>query len=153
MQPKTNSVKSQTNLRRRLLASVTPERLHPNRKNDSTARVNHGAAGDFVRWQCCQSPARRFGSQETITDKTGAVVPDAALTVTNQATGEARAAKANAEGGFNFLTCCLARIVPPPQQRQEAAAYTQKDGIRRSQPPGAWSILYRNRPRLQWRLR
>ncbi len=80
---------------------------------------------------CAGSAARAqvlYGSiTGTITDKTGAVVPDAALTVTNQATGEARAAKANAEGGFNFLDVLPGAYSLSVAKTGSFAAYTQKD--------------------------
>src|SRR5580693_4910704 len=39
----------------------------------------------------------------TVTDKTGAVVPNAAITLTNQGTGEVRAEKVNGEGAYDIL--------------------------------------------------
>src|ERR1035437_4454048 len=38
----------------------------------------------------------------TVTDSTGATVPDAAVRVTNQTTGAARSMKTDASGEFNF---------------------------------------------------
>jgi hypothetical protein len=39
----------------------------------------------------------------TVTDKTGAVIPNVAVTITNQQTGEVRAAKANGTGSYTLL--------------------------------------------------
>ena len=39
----------------------------------------------------------------TVADKTGAVVPNVAVTITNQGTGEVRTEKANGDGSFNVL--------------------------------------------------
>jgi hypothetical protein len=39
----------------------------------------------------------------TVSDKTGAVVPNVPVTITNQATGEVRTAKAGGDGLYNFL--------------------------------------------------
>ncbi|MGB0066054.1 MAG: TonB-dependent receptor, partial [Terracidiphilus sp.] len=63
----------------------------------------------------------------TVSDKTGAVVPNAALTVTNQATGEVRAAKANDVGGFNFLDMLPGTYSLSVAKTGNFAAFTQKD--------------------------
>ena len=39
----------------------------------------------------------------TVTDKTGAVIPNATVTITNQGTGEVRTAKGNGVGEYSIL--------------------------------------------------
>jgi hypothetical protein len=63
----------------------------------------------------------------TVTDRSGAVVPNVPITVTNQGTGEIRTEKVNGSGGFNILDVLpgvYTLSIPPAGN---FAGFTQKD--------------------------
>jgi carboxypeptidase family protein len=62
----------------------------------------------------------------TITDKTGAVIPSAAVTLTDQATGQVRSATADAQGDYQ-LTNLLPGTYTLSLQQTGFAAFTEKD--------------------------
>jgi hypothetical protein len=82
------------------------------RKPGSNFSVNIGAIGTLMAaaflMLCLGSSVASaqilYGSiTGTVTDKSGAVVPDVTVTMTNQGTGEVRSATANGSGNYNIL--------------------------------------------------
>ena len=63
----------------------------------------------------------------TVTDKTGAVIPNAALTLTNQGTGEVRTAKGNGTGDYNILDVLPGTYTLSIAKMGNFAGFTQKD--------------------------
>jgi len=62
----------------------------------------------------------------TVTDKTGAVIPNAALSLTDQATGQVRSAAADAQGNYQ-LTNLLPGTYTLSVQQTGFAGFTEKD--------------------------
>ncbi len=63
----------------------------------------------------------------TVSDKTGAVVPNVPVTITNQATGEVRTEKANGDGSYNLLDVLPGTYSLSIAQAGNFAGYTQKN--------------------------
>ena len=63
----------------------------------------------------------------TVTDKTGAVVPNLPVTITNQATGEVRTEKANGVGTYTFLDVLPGTYSLSIPQGGNFGGYTQKN--------------------------
>jgi hypothetical protein len=63
----------------------------------------------------------------TVTDRSGAVIPNAAVTITNQGTGEVRTEKASAEGIYNFLDVLPGTYTLSVAQQGSFAGSAQKD--------------------------
>jgi hypothetical protein len=63
----------------------------------------------------------------TVTDKTGAVVPNAAITLTNQGTGEVRAEKVNGEGAYDILDVLPGTYTLSISSTGNFAGFSQKD--------------------------
>lgn len=63
----------------------------------------------------------------TVSDKTGAVVPNVPLTVTNQATGEVRTEKSDGNGLYNILDVLPGTYTLSIAQAGNFAGYTQKN--------------------------
>jgi hypothetical protein len=63
----------------------------------------------------------------TVTDKTGAVVPNVAVTITNQGTGEVRNEKANGEGAFNILDVLPGTYTLSVSSSGNFGGFSQKD--------------------------
>jgi hypothetical protein len=63
----------------------------------------------------------------TVTDRSGAVIPNAAVTITNQGTGEVRTEKASADGLYNFLDVLPGVYTLSVAQQGSFAGSTQKD--------------------------
>src|ERR1700728_3124405 len=63
----------------------------------------------------------------TISDKTGAVVPNVIVTITNQATGEIRSQKANGDGSYNLLDVLPGAYTLSIAQSGNFGGYAQKD--------------------------
>jgi hypothetical protein len=62
----------------------------------------------------------------TVTDKTGAVVPNVPVTIVNQATGEVRTEKANGDGVFNLLDVLPGNYTLTIAPAGNFAGFTQK---------------------------
>lgn len=62
----------------------------------------------------------------SVTDKTGAVIPNAAVTITNQATGEVRSTRANSLGTYSILDV-LPGAYSISTSQTGFATFTQKD--------------------------
>ena len=63
----------------------------------------------------------------TVSDKTGAVVPNVPVTITNQATGESRGQKANGDGSYNLLDVLPGTYTLSIAQSGNFAGFTQKN--------------------------
>ncbi len=63
----------------------------------------------------------------SVTDKTGAVIPNVAVTIRNQATGEARTENANGQGVYTFLDVLPGTYSLSVAQQGNFAGFTQKD--------------------------
>ena len=63
----------------------------------------------------------------TVTDKTGAVVPNASISITNQATGEVRSAKGNGVGEYSVLDVLPGTYTLSIAKVGNFAGFTQKD--------------------------
>jgi hypothetical protein len=63
----------------------------------------------------------------TVSDKTGAVVPNVLVTITNQATGEVRAEKANEDGSYNLLDVLPGTYTLSIAQSGSFGGYAQKN--------------------------
>jgi hypothetical protein len=63
----------------------------------------------------------------TVSDKTGAVVPNVLVTITNQATGENRGQKANGDGSYNILDVLPGTYTLVIAQSGNFAGFTQKN--------------------------
>jgi hypothetical protein len=63
----------------------------------------------------------------TVADKTGAVVPNLTVTITNQGTGEARTAKADGRGSYNILDVLPGLYTVSLPRAGNFAGYEQKD--------------------------
>jgi hypothetical protein len=63
----------------------------------------------------------------TVTDKTGAVVPNVAVTITNQGTGEVRTEKANGDGSYNILDVLPGVYTLSIPSGGNFAGFSQKD--------------------------
>jgi outer membrane receptor protein involved in Fe transport len=62
----------------------------------------------------------------TVTDKSGAVIPSATVTITNQATGEVRTQKSNGDGSYNLLDVLPGTYTLTVAQTGNFAGFTQK---------------------------
>jgi len=62
----------------------------------------------------------------TVADKTGAVIPNVPVTITNQATGEVRTEKANGDGVFNLLDVLPGNYTLSIPRTGNFAGFTQK---------------------------
>ncbi len=63
----------------------------------------------------------------TVSDKTGAVVPNVLVTITNQATGGSRGQKANGDGSYNLLDVLPGTYTLVIAQSGNFAGFTQKN--------------------------
>src|ERR1039458_1965439 len=63
----------------------------------------------------------------TVSDKTGAVVPNVLVTITNQATGQSRSDKAEGDGTFNLLDVLPGTYTLSIAQSGNFGGYTQKN--------------------------